>query len=203
MNRSRHGYRNNPGARNAKNRRVDPVAAMLRAWYTSKGPVLKFGLKFGVLMAVYYILALTPVCDRLIYAYLSANAWLGNAILNVLGEHSSVTEITIRSARFAITVRRGCDAIEPAWFFCAAVLSFPGPAWPKALISLAGIILLQVLNLIRIISLYFIGIHYPSFFRTAHVEIWPVFFVGTAIFLWLGWISWVGRHARLNSYVAS
>ena len=162
-------------------------------WYANTGPIWRFGLKFGGLMALYYVVVLTPFCDGLLYAYLGVNAWLANGILNWLGQDSRVSEITIRSARFAITVRRGCDAIEPSWFFCAALLSFPAPLARKVIGIVAGAVMLQVLNLVRIVSLYFIGIHYPKFFSPAHVEIWPVVFILVALLLWLGWINWSRR----------
>ena len=165
------------------------------AWYANVGPVWQFGLQFGSLMALYYLLVLTPFCDRLLYTYLGANAWLANGLLNGLGQTTHVTDITIRSARFAITVRRGCDAIEPSWFFCAALLAFPAPWRRKALGILVGAALLQALNLLRIVSLYFIGLHYPRLFNTAHVEIWPALFIIVAIALWVGWIGWTRRPA--------
>jgi exosortase/archaeosortase family protein len=174
--------------------------ARVISWYAERSPVWRFGLKFGALMALFYILVLTPFCDRLFYSYLAANAWLASGILNLLGENSHVSEITIRSARFAITVRRGCDAIEPAWFYCAALLSFPAPLARKIAGLLAGAALLQVLNLVRIVSLYFIGLHYPRAFNPAHLEIWPAVFVLVAISLWVGWIGWTRRPARSASH---
>ncbi len=164
-------------------------------WYANVGPIWRFGLKFGALMVLFYVLILAPVFDRLLYSYLEANAWLANVLLNWFGQASHVSEITIRSARFAITVRRGCDAVEPSWFFCAALLAFPAPWSRKVAGMLAGALLLQALNLLRIVSLYFIGLYYPRFFNTAHVEIWPVVFIMVAIALWVGWMSWSRRIA--------
>ena len=173
------------------------------AWYANTGPVWRFGLKFGALMVLFYSLILTPFFDQLLYSYLATNARVANSILNALGQDCHVTEITIRSARFAITVRRGCDAVEPSWFLCAALLAFPAPVRRKILGILAGAALLQVLNLIRIVSLYFIGLYYPRFFGPAHVEIWPVVFILVAIALWIGWIGWTRRSAQSTSHGAA
>jgi exosortase H (IPTLxxWG-CTERM-specific) len=157
--------------------------------------VLRFGLKFGALMGLFYALALLPFFDRLFYSYLEANASLSNAILRVLGQDSQVADITIRSAQFGITVRRGCDAIEPSWFFCAAVLSFPASFGRRFAGMVVGSLLLQVLNLVRIVSLYYIGLLSPRFFDTAHLEIWPVVFIVTAMVAWLVWIRGTDRVA--------
>ena len=150
---------------------------------------------FGALMGLFYILILTPFFDRMLYVYLEANAWLANGILNALGQDSQVSDITIRSTHYAITVRRGCDAIEPSWFFCAALLAFPAPFTRKLMGIVVGAVLLQTLNLVRIVSLFFIGLHSPRFFNTAHVELWPAAFILVAISLWIGWIGWTRRPA--------
>ena len=169
----------------------DSMAKVRRpSWLAGKGPILWFGLKFGVLMVFLYAILLMPFFDRLLYVYLGANARLASAILNWLGQANQVSAITIRSARFAITVRRGCDAVEPAWFFCAAVLSFPASFARKIPGMLAGVTLILALNLLRIVSLYFIGLQFPRFFSMAHLEIWPAIFIVMAILLWAGWIGW-------------
>jgi hypothetical protein len=79
--------------------------------------VLRFVLKFGFLLALFYGLLATPYFDRMLYSYLEANAWLSNAILNGFGQHTQVSEVTIESPQFAIAIRRGCDAVEPTGSF--------------------------------------------------------------------------------------
>ena len=123
--------------------------------------------------------------------------------MNWLGQTTQVSDITIRSAQYAITVRRGCDAVEPSCFFCAALLAFPAPWVRKVLGILAGAVLLQALNLLRIVSLYFIGLHYPRFFNPAHVEIWPALFILVAIALWGGWIGWTRQPAQSTPHAAA
>ena len=163
------------------------------AWYTNKSPVFQFGTKFGALMLLLYGLLALPACDNVLYVYLEANAWLSNIILNVMGQHSHVTDVIISSPKFAMAIRRGCDAVEPTWLFCAAVVAFPVPWKRKIMGILAGIVILQLLNLLRIVTLYFIGIHFPGFFDAAHLEIWPTIFIIVAIVLWIGWMQWSKR----------
>ena len=152
--------------------------------------MLQFGLRFGLLMALYYALALQPWVDRIIYPYLKANAWLSHVMLNFLGQECAVSEVTIRSAGFAISVRRGCDALEPSWFLCAAILSFSARPARKFLGILIGSAVLNLLNLLRIVSLYLVGLRFPRSFEVVHLEIWPVAFIVTAILLWIRWIRW-------------
>jgi exosortase/archaeosortase family protein len=157
------------------------------AWYASVSPVLYFSLKFGVSLALLYVLLSMPFFDRALYSYLEVNAWLANAILHGLGEPTKVSEVTIQSPLFNMRIQRGCDAVEPTWLLCAAMISFPAPILHKLWGMLAAIVLLQILNLIRIITLYWIGIHLPGFFNSAHVELWPVAFIAVAIIFFVAW----------------
>ena len=166
-------------------------------------PVLRFGLTFCALMALYYCLVLVPVLDRMFYQYLRVNAFLSNSIINLLGQQSQVSGTTIRAPGFAIAIRRGCDALEPAWFFCAAVLAFPAAFSRKLPGILVGAVAILALNLVRIVSLFFIGLRRPGMFEIVHLEIWPAVFIVTAILLWVGWIRWTGGRARTRSHEAA
>ncbi|HUB65999.1 MAG TPA: hypothetical protein VL981_00780, partial [Candidatus Methylacidiphilales bacterium] len=116
-----------------------------------------------------------------------------NFLLDAMGQNTHVSGIVIASPQFSVTIQRGCDAIEPTWLFCAAVLSFRAPLARKLLGILVGIVLLQTLNVARIVTLFWIGLHLPALFNTSHLEIWPTAFILAAILLFVGWIEWSGR----------
>jgi exosortase H (IPTLxxWG-CTERM-specific) len=162
------------------------------SWWAGKAPVLFFGAKFGALIVLLYTLLALPATDQLLYSYLKANAWLSNGMLDLLGQGTHVTDVTIASSSstFAVAIRRGCDAVEPTWLLCAAILAFPGP-WKRKLAGmLAGIVVLQLLNVVRIVSLYLVGSRCPSLFPPMHLEVWPALFIIVAIALFIGWKGW-------------
>jgi len=162
-----------------------------KGWYADNKPVLFFGLKFVVLLVLFYAFSTTDFFDRHLYSYLKANAWLANGILDALGQHSQVTDVQISTPQFTMAIRRGCDAVEPTWLLCAVILAFPAPFVRKIWGILVGIVLLQLLNLVRIITLYWFGVHWHSVFDTMHVEIWPVIFIMAALLLFVGWKTWM------------
>jgi exosortase H (IPTLxxWG-CTERM-specific) len=168
-------------------------AAEWRSWWTAKAPVLFFGAKFGALVALLYILLAIPSVEQALLSYLKAYAWASSAILDLFGQGTHVTDVTIASSSsFAIAIRRGCDAVEPTWLLCAAIIAFPG-SWRRKWAGLfAGIIALQALNLVRIVSLYLIGRRFPAIFPSAHLEIWPTVFILAAIGLFFHWVNWKG-----------
>jgi exosortase/archaeosortase family protein len=172
MKKKKHASASSPGLKEA-----------VRRWCADNGPVLRFGLKFAALVAILYILLAIPFFEQGLLYYLEANAWFSNIILKAFRQATHVSGVIIESARFSMAIRRGCDAVEPTWLFCAAIVAFPALPRRKVLGIVVGIILLQVLNLIRIVTLYMIGIYIPAFCNTAHLEIWPVIFIIAAIIL--------------------
>jgi exosortase/archaeosortase family protein len=168
-------------------------------WYAGKGPVLMFALKFAGLIFLFYLVSTTIVFDRTLYSYLKANAWLANVILNILGQHSHVADVTITTPSFTMGIRRGCDAVEPTWLLCAVILAFPAALTRKLWGILVGIVMLQLLNLVRIVTLYWIGVHWPSAFNSAHLEIWPVVFIIVALLLFVGWKTWLAPSPKAHA----
>ncbi|MCZ7625613.1 MAG: hypothetical protein M5R38_07025 [Candidatus Methylomirabilis sp.] len=43
------------------------------------------------------------------------------------------------------------------------------------------------MNLIRVVSLMYIGRYFPSFFETAHLLIWQSVIIFCALLIWLYW----------------
>ena len=195
---------NEPASRGF-DRPTAPAAAQpgWRAWWRDCAPALRFLAVFGLLLGVFYVAILLPACDHAFYRYLCVNATVANALLRGLGQATTVAEVTIRSAQHAVSIRRGCNAIEPAWFFCAAVLAFPGHWKRKPAGLVVGVASLLALNLVRIVSLYFIGLHLPQFFPAAHLEVWPVVFILVALALWIAWIRWSQKDDRSPAHVAA
>ena len=147
-----------------------------------------FLVRFVVLLVVFYaIVASHPVNDAVIVPFTSAIARVSAAILNVLGEQVTVHG-TIRSSRFAVAIENGCNGVETALLFGAAVLAFPAP-WKRRLLGLLlGFVAIQIINLVRVVSLFLVGVHRPALFGTSHTILWQsiVVLCGVILFLPLG-----------------
>lgn len=152
------------------------------------GPVARFLALFGGLVGAYYAVALWRPFDRALYDYLAANAQIAGACLRCLGVQAQVHGLSITSPVFAIAVRRGCDGIEPAWIFSAAVMAFPKPLRRKLAVLPVGIILILAVNVVRIVSLFLIGWRLPLIFPFAHLELWPAAFMVLVIVMWVWWV---------------
>ena len=87
-----------------------------------------------------------------------------------------------------LEVRTGCDAIQPFFIYLAAVMAFPSvPRKTRLLGLLGGFLCLNVLNIVRIVSLYAIRADWPEYFRTAHTFVWQALFIVAVFLLWMAW----------------
>ncbi len=163
----------------------------LKARWAAKNPILLFLLVFGVLMSLFYAVWITEFFKENIFNHvLHINAIIASALLNLFGYGTVASGTDISSAQFSISVKRGCDAIEPIALFASAVLAFPA-TFQKKLPGIAiGVVFLLSVNMIRIISLFLTGLYAPAFFDIMHMEVWQVVFILLALVSWIIWIRW-------------
>jgi exosortase H (IPTLxxWG-CTERM-specific) len=166
----------------------------LSAW-SARHPIARFVVLTVIVLGAYYAFATTAFYAAHVFGPVAqANAKVAGSILRALGNKVSVSGVIIRSRTFAISIRLGCDAIEPTALLVAAILAFPVPFRSRAVGMLAGAALLLGLNVVRIVSLFLIGLHYRPIFETMHMDVWQIVFVLLAVVIWGLWMGWaVGR----------
>jgi len=129
-------------------------------------------------------------------SYLALNADVSAFVLRIFGEQAKATGVSVTSPRFALSIKRGCDAIQASVFFALLVAASPITVGRLRRLGWAvcGTLLLLVVNLLRIISLYYAGVWFsPELFEMMHVEVWQVAFILLPILLWLFWIRHVSK----------
>ena len=158
--------------------------------WESRKPVLKFAGTFFLACILFYILTnmswfssfRAPILD--LYSSISAG------ILNIFGFGVDARGSLLSSTSFSVSIEEGCDAIAPAILYAISVLIFP-IAWSLRWKGfLFGLLAIAILNIIRIISLYLIGVYVPSLFEFMHVEFWQAVFIVFTVGLWIYWMRW-------------
>ena len=192
------------GGRETQSAKRKPAGAGSGRASSHRHPVLRFLLVFGVLMGAFYIVTIfTPFYrNRLFPVCLRLTAKLAGAVLACLGQDTVVTGTSIATPQFSATVVRGCDAVEPVALFVCAVLAFPSSLVSKLPGIIAGVLLLTLLNLVRLASLFLIGVYVPSMLRIMHVDVWQGVFIVLALMLWLLWLLWA-NHSQMPAAQAS
>jgi exosortase/archaeosortase family protein len=89
----------------------------------------------------------------------------------------------------AVDIRGGCNGHEAVVFVCAAMLAFHAPMRKRLIGSAAAAIILEGLNIIRIDSLFLLGVYHRNIFETFHLAVWQTLMFGAAVLLFLIWTS--------------
>ena len=147
----------------------------------------------GLLVGFYFIVASNPVNDAVIVPFTAAVARVSAIALSAIGEKVSVAGTEIRSAAFSVNIENGCNGVEAALLFGSAILAFPAPWRRRALGLVLGFAAIQALNLVRVVSLFWIGAHRPALFSSSHTVLWQSAVVLFSVLLFLFWASRVQR----------
>ena len=150
----------------------------------------RFLLTFaGLLVLFYAIIALHPVNDHVVVPFTGAVARVSGSVLNVLGERVSVAGTAITSNAFTVNIENGCNGLETALLLAAAVLAFPASWRQRVAGFVLGFAAIEFVNLVRVVSLFWIGAHRPRWFGSAHTLVWQSLVVLAGVGLFVLWAS--------------
>jgi exosortase H (IPTLxxWG-CTERM-specific) len=157
---------------------------------------VKAGLIFGGGVLAFMLIYSRMVETGALAGFLTFTARATGAILNLFGASAQVDGTLISSPDYSMRIVTECTGLVPMAIVVCAVLAYPGTWKQKAIGAALGIVALFVLNLVRMVSLFFIGGHFSSsFFNTAHFLIWQPVMIVVAIVLWLFWVEKLVRVA--------
>jgi exosortase H (IPTLxxWG-CTERM-specific) len=149
---------------------------------------LRFLLLFAVLIVAFEVpLAFETVDEHLVLPFTRALARVSGGILRATGQPVAVSGTGIVGSCFAVDIRNGCNGLEATLFLVAATLAFPAP-WKKRLTGAAlGVVAIQAINLVRIVTLYLIGCHRRAWFDAFHLAVWQTIVFACAVLLFFAW----------------
>lgn len=103
---------------------------------------------------------------------------------------------------FGVSIEPGCNGIEACIVLFAAVIAFPA-RWQHKLWGLAaGFVAVQALNVVRVISLFYLGQWSMPVFNFAHEYLWQALIMLDVLIVWLLWVR-MGNKAQAPSEPAS
>ena len=154
----------------------------------------RFILVFLGCLAVLFPLDLyQPVQQHVILPLTSAIAYVCVAIMNVWDSHVAAQANIMRNTLSGggIEIVAGCSGVEAVLILISAVLAFPSP-WKYKLVGVGvGFVAIQALNLVRIISLYYLQRWNTVCFEWFHLYLWQALIILDALVFWLIWLRWL------------
>lgn len=167
--------------------------------------MLRFFLYFFTIQAVLFTLELwRPVRERVIEPFTTALAFISAWIVGIFDKGAESSGIVLYHIpnNFAVSIEAGCNGVEAMIILAAAILAFPA-SWKHKLIGLGlGFVAIQSLNLVRIISLFYIGQWSYAVFEWTHLYLWQALIMLDALIFWLVWIRMLPRKEEAQSLLA-
>ncbi len=151
-------------------------------------PEARFLILFLTILGVSFtVVALRQVNDFFVTPYTAVIAQMSGFILRIFGEKATVTGCVVSSPRFAVTIYNGCNGLITSLILVSGVLAFPARISAKLIGVIGGLLAIQLINLVRIVSLFYIGILMPQHFSDAHIFVWQSLVILAGISLWIVW----------------
>lgn len=153
--------------------------------------MFKFGSIFLLLLvSLFTIELLHPVQTHLITPFTSLIADISATLIRMFDDNVTSYGKIIQSTQtgFAVSIEPGCNGVEAIIVLSSAVIAFPAQIKHKLYAITAGFIAIQTFNLIRIISLFYIGQWDLSIFEWAHLYVWPVVIMLDVLIIFLIWL---------------
>jgi exosortase H (IPTLxxWG-CTERM-specific) len=159
--------------------------------------MLRFALLFAVLLISLFTLELLPLGQQWVvipFTELIANVsvWIIQFFDQGVSAHGIVVQD--KASGFAVSIEAGCNGVEASIVLIAAMLAFPA-SWRLKLIGIGvGILAIQVMNLLRIITLFYLGQWSQTAFEWAHLYIWQSLIILDVLVVFLIWLRFLPRN---------
>jgi exosortase H (IPTLxxWG-CTERM-specific) len=159
----------------------------------------RFALVFVLALAALFAAELTPPVQRAaILPWTAAIASTSAALIQLVDTQVVATGKVLRSTAngFGVSIEAGCNGVEAALILIAAMLAYPAPWMHRALGIAAGLAAVQALNIVRVISLFYVGQWSPAAFEWTHLYLWQALIMLDVLVVWLLWIRTIPASSR-------
>jgi exosortase H (IPTLxxWG-CTERM-specific) len=161
--------------------------------------MVKFFAWFVGMLVVLFLLELTPpVQAYFVMPWTNMLATISTSIVTLFDANVVASGNVMRNSAngFAVAIEAGCNGVEAALVLVAAMVAFPAP-WRYRVLGIAiGIAAVQLLNIVRVISLFYIGQWDFSVFEWAHQYVWQALIMLDVLIVWLVWVRRVPASAE-------
>ncbi|MCU7937107.1 MAG: exosortase H [Candidatus Thiodiazotropha sp. (ex Dulcina madagascariensis)] len=166
--------------------------------------MLRFALLFSIILIGLFTLELLPFGQQwLVKPFTGAIAEISAWLIQLFDQGVTAYGIVLqdRESGFAVSIEAGCNGVEASIVLVAAMAAFPATWRMKWLGMIVGFTAIQIVNLMRIISLFYLGQWSRTAFEWAHLYIWQSLIILDVLIVFLIWLRYLSR--RTPSHVAA
>lgn len=149
-----------------------------------------FVVFLGLQILLFGLELLQPIQQHIVLPW---TAWLARACVMLVtwfdANAAAMGKVLWNPATgFGVSIEPGCNGIEACIVLFAAVVAFPTGWRHKAWGLLLGFAAVQGLNVVRVISLFYLGQWNADAFRIAHEYLWQGLIMLDVLIVWLLWV---------------
>ena len=153
--------------------------------------MIRFFILFTVLLVGLFTLEiLQPAEKYVILPFTSFVADVSVWFIQLFDDNVMAISNVIRdkTTGFGVRIERGCNGVEAVIILFAAIFAFPAPVKNKVIGFVIGFFAIQGLNLVRIVSLFYLGQWNQVAFEWFHLYLWQALIIMDALVVWLVWL---------------
>lgn len=163
-----------------------PTDTAERSWLTTGRMVAIAAASMGMAFYGYVLIFRIPAVGD---AITDGTTRMAALLLAPLRTGVTAEGSVLNGANFSFGVGPDCTALPPIALLLGAILVFPSSPWAKLTGAVIGIVFLSILNLVRVMSLVYIGTHFPDAVDLAHEVIWQAGMILATVVFWLVWLQ--------------
>lgn len=163
--------------------------------------MIKFFIIFiTVLISLFYLELLNGVQHAVIAPFTSLLAKISAEIIQFFDSSAQANGVIIQNIHtgFGVQIEPGCNGVEACIVLIAAVVAFPSSWLTKIIGIVLGIIAIQAVNILRIISLFYLAQWDQSLFEFAHLYLWQALIMLDVLIVFLIWVGYVNKQRASN-----
>ena len=147
----------------------------------------RFLILFSVCLLAGFILLFTPFAQPAVDGFSRVLVSLAAVLIRLCGGRAVALADLMQNpvSRFAIRMANGCNGVNVTILLWAAILAFPASWAQKGKGLLAGTLAIHSVNLVRFISLFYLGQYSQRWFDFAHLYLWEsLMMLDTLVVFW-------------------
>lgn len=170
---------------------IETVMKLIRRTnrYLQKNSTARFCIYFFVSILISIVVYVWLRNSSTIEPFLGFNAQLATDIWNLFDNSAIITNTAISSSDFNFEVTAECTSIGPTAILLSAIIAWPSTIKEKIKGIIVGAVALFIINLIRMLTLFHIGSHFPNQLDLFHYYVWQGIIVLLALGLWVFWMD--------------
>ena len=112
-----------------------------------------------------------------------------SALLGIFGVDHTIDETILYLGGISLNVIDECTGIYELFVYAGCVMAYPTSPGKKLAGVAFGIPAIFGINMVRLLSLAFVGMWFPSIFSYVHYYLWQVTLILLVVFVMLVWIE--------------